>query len=102
VLPGRAVAGSKSRHDALEVDMTRQPGTVHRLAVYLHTQPIGTIFTKADLRRALGGNQDENLGRRMRDLRKFGWQIDTYREDSALQPTQHRLRAYGSVPRATP
>lgn len=76
----------------------RPAGVARRIAICLRTWPIGTVFTKTDLRNVLGGNRDENLGRRMRDLRKLGWVIDTYREDKTLRPTQHRLKAYGDVP----
>jgi hypothetical protein len=81
-----------------EIPSKRRIGVARRIALYLRTQPIGTVFTKEDLRQALGGNRDENLGRRMRDLRTLGWVIDTYREEPALRPTQHRLKAYSAVP----
>jgi hypothetical protein len=47
------------------------------------------IFTKADLRAAIPGI--EQIDRRMRDLRMYGWRIDDSKQDASLRPNQLRL-----------
>lgn len=49
----------------------------------------GGEFTKAELRDAFPGVSQ--VDRRMRDLRDFGWRIDTNREDPELDPHQQRF-----------
>lgn len=72
--------------------------TRHRIAAYLDTLTLGVVFTKADLRAAVGGDGEEQFGRRMRDLREYGWVINTYREEEELNPREHRLMRYGTIP----
>jgi hypothetical protein len=67
----------------------RPEGTMVKIARWLLAEVgPGSIFTKADLRDAFPGVQQ--VDRRMRDLRPFGWVIATNREDAALAP--HELR----------
>ncbi|ONF66909.1 hypothetical protein [Amycolatopsis keratiniphila] len=47
----------------------------------------GNKFTKEKLRKEFPGVSQ--IDRRMRDLRKFEWQIDTNREDWTLDPHEH-------------
>lgn len=56
----------------------------------------GAIFTKQGLRAALP--QFEQVDRRMRDLRAYGWRIDTNREDARLEPSELRLVETGEQP----
>lgn len=71
------------------------PSTRTRIAEFLSTQDPGLVFTKAWLRDSIGGSNDEQFGRRMRDLRDYGWVIHTYREDPDLSPSEHRLVTKG-------
>ena len=65
-------------------------GTRSRVALWL-TAEVGAdgVFTKAQLRDAFP--HVEQIDRRMRDLRKEGWVISTYREDRTLEPDELRL-----------
>jgi hypothetical protein len=54
---------------------------------------IGGIFTKEELRNAFPGVAQ--IDRRVRDLRKCGWVIDTRREDRTLSPPEMRLVKIG-------
>nr|WP_051055984.1 hypothetical protein [Kitasatospora sp. SID7827] len=65
-----------------------------RAALWL-VQEVGTggLFTKEQLREAFQGTSQ--IDRRMRDLRKFGWQIDTNREDPTLEAHEHRFTSEG-------
>ncbi|WP_204287592.1 hypothetical protein [Microbispora amethystogenes] len=53
----------------------------------------GNSFTKDQLREAFPGVTQ--IDRRMRDLRDFGWKIDTYREDLRLEANEQRFSAMG-------
>lgn len=55
---------------------------------------VGHSFTKQQLREALP--QFEQVDRRMRDLRQYGWRIDTNREDATLYPNELRLVEIGT------
>ncbi|MFC9268044.1 hypothetical protein ACFTXJ_09770 [Streptomyces zhihengii] len=64
-------------------------GTMKRAALWLITVVgEGNTFTKEDVIKAFPGVSQAD--RRVRDLRDFGWQIDTNREDVNLD--QHKLR----------
>ena len=65
-------------------------GTRSRVALWL-TAEVGSdgVFTKAQLRDAFP--HVEQIDRRMRDLRKEGWVITTYREDRTLEADELRL-----------
>ncbi|MEU4430283.1 hypothetical protein ACWDO0_29050 [Nocardia rhamnosiphila] len=69
-------------------------GTMKRVALWL-VQEVGAgeIFTKTRLREAFPGTSQ--VDRRMRDLRDFGWQIDTSREDPTLGAHEQRFVAQG-------
>jgi hypothetical protein len=61
-----------------------------RVALWLVTDVgEGSEFTKESLRRSFPGVSQ--VDRRMRDLREFGWRIDTNREDPGLNPDQQRF-----------
>ncbi|SEF28364.1 hypothetical protein SAMN05421837_104129 [Amycolatopsis pretoriensis] len=49
----------------------------------------GNEFTKEEMRAAFPGVSQ--IDRRMRDLRSFGWRIDTNREDPSLTSAQQRF-----------
>jgi len=69
-------------------------GAMIRVALWLaaEVRP-GHIFTKAQLRKAVPGR--EQVDRRMRDLRKYGWRIDDYKQDADLKPKELRLVEIG-------
>lgn len=70
----------------------RAEGTMVGIARWLLAEVgAGNIFTKADLRDAFPGVQQ--VDRRMRDLRPYGWVIDTNRQDAEL--ASHELRFVG-------
>lgn len=64
-------------------------GTMKRAALWL-VQVVGEgeIFTKTELREAFP--DVAQIDRRMRDLRDFGWKIDTKREDIDLDANEQR------------
>lgn len=69
-------------------------GAMVRSACWLATEVgEGGAFTKAQLRQAVPGR--EQVDRRMRDLRKFGWRIDEYRMGKNLKPDELRLVKIG-------
>ncbi|MFC4083401.1 hypothetical protein [Amycolatopsis samaneae] len=53
----------------------------------------GNVFTKEQMRSAFPGVSQ--IDRRMRDLRSFGWRIDTNREDPELSMAQQRFVKQG-------
>ncbi|PYC80541.1 hypothetical protein C7C46_12705 [Streptomyces tateyamensis] len=65
-------------------------GTMKRAALWL-VQVVGegNLFTKAQLRDAFP--EVAQIDRRMRDLRDFGWRIDTNREDLSLGAHEQRF-----------
>ncbi|MGE7434029.1 hypothetical protein [Kitasatospora sp. NPDC001175] len=71
-----------------------QVGTMRRAALWL-VQVIGegNVFTKAQLREAFP--DVAQIDRRMRDLRDFGWRIDTNREDLSLEAFEQRFVKMG-------
>ncbi|WP_179854959.1 hypothetical protein [Paractinoplanes atraurantiacus] len=73
-----------------------------RIALWLHTEVRqGGVFTKQQMRTALSTadkeEQDEQLDRRMRDLRDEGWVISTNREDRSLALKELRLVQEGGA-----
>lgn len=69
-------------------------GTKKRVALWLVQEVgIGSVFTKEQLRTAFEGVSQ--VDRRMRELRDHEWQIDTNREDPALEPREHRFVRQG-------
>lgn len=65
-------------------------GTMKRVALWLVSViGEGNEFTKEDLRKAFPGVSQ--VDRRMRDLRDFGWRIDTNREDAGLDSHEQRF-----------
>ncbi|WP_440580040.1 hypothetical protein [Streptomyces sp. PT19] len=65
-------------------------GTMKRVALWLvSVVGEGNTFTKEDLRAAFPGVSQ--VDRRMRDLRDFGWRIDTNREDEELDSHEQRF-----------
>ncbi|MFI2783084.1 hypothetical protein [Streptomyces sp. ALB3] len=69
-------------------------GTMKRAALWLLTvvQEGGT-FTKEDVKSAFPGISQAD--RRVRDLRDYGWKIDTHREDASLGQSEQRFVAAG-------
>ncbi|MFG2914587.1 hypothetical protein ACGF0D_17065 [Kitasatospora sp. NPDC048298] len=65
-----------------------------RVALWLVQEVgVGSVFTKEQLRTAFEGVSQ--VDRRMRELRDHEWQIDTNREDPALDPSEHRFVTEG-------
>lgn len=70
-------------------------GTMKRAALWLVTViGVGEVFTKEQLRDAFPGVAQ--VDRRMRDLRDYGWKIDTNREDPTLEPYEQRFVVRGA------
>ncbi|TDP41824.1 hypothetical protein [Nocardia ignorata] len=69
-------------------------GSMKRVGLWL-VQEIGEgeLFSKQDLRDAFPSVSQ--VDRRLRDLRDFGWRIDTNREDPALQAHEQRFVTQG-------
>ncbi|TDQ04325.1 hypothetical protein [Labedaea rhizosphaerae] len=72
-----------------------QRGSMVRGALWL-VQEVGHggIFTKGALREAFP--EVSQIDRRLRDLRDYGWQIDTHREDPELKQDEQRLVQVGA------
>ncbi|GGZ12241.1 hypothetical protein CP967_18140 [Streptomyces nitrosporeus] len=69
-------------------------GTMKRAALWLVSEVgVGKTFTKEQLRAAFPGVSQ--VDRRMRDLRDFGWRIDTNREDATLDSHEQRFVEQG-------
>ncbi|SEB39376.1 hypothetical protein SAMN04489727_1328 [Amycolatopsis tolypomycina] len=69
-------------------------GTMKRVALWLIAEVgEGNEFTKEQMRAAFPGVSQ--IDRRMRDLRSFGWRIDTNREDPLLTSAQQRFVTRG-------
>ncbi|WP_269859389.1 hypothetical protein [Streptomyces sp. RPT161] len=70
-------------------------GTMKRAALWLVQEVgVGGLFTKGQLREAFLGTSQ--IDRRMRDLRDFGWRIDTNREDPTLEAHEQRFVEQGA------
>ncbi|MFF7688001.1 hypothetical protein ACFZB6_17790 [Streptomyces syringium] len=70
-------------------------GTMKRAALWLvAVVGEGHTFTKAQLREAFPDTAQ--IDRRMRDLRDFGWQINTNREDAELEAHEQRFVVQGA------
>ncbi|WP_068063404.1 hypothetical protein [Nocardia xishanensis] len=69
-------------------------GTMKRAALWLVQEVgVGELFTKSQLREAFPNTSQ--IDRRMRDLRDFGWRIDTNREDPTLGTHEQRFVTQG-------
>ncbi|MGW4385690.1 hypothetical protein [Streptomyces sp. NPDC004685] len=69
-------------------------GTMKRAALWLITViGEGNSFTKGDVAKAFPGVMQAD--RRVRDLRSYGWQIDTHRQDASLGQHEQRFVAAG-------
>jgi hypothetical protein len=69
-------------------------GTMKRAALWLVTVVgEGNVFTKEDVKAAFPGVSQAD--RRVRDLRDFGWRIDTSREDVTLGSSEQRFVQQG-------
>ncbi|MBG0819404.1 hypothetical protein HS048_01315 [Planomonospora sp. ID91781] len=69
-------------------------GTMKRAALWLvQVIGVGNSFTKEQLREAFPGVTQ--IDRRTRDLRDFGWKINTSREDLTLEANEQRFVAMG-------
>ncbi|WP_371603733.1 hypothetical protein OG345_26375 [Streptomyces sp. NBC_01220] len=69
-------------------------GTMKRAALWLLTVVgEGNVFTKEDVKNAFPGISQAD--RRVRDLRDYGWKIDTHREDALLGQHEQRFVAQG-------
>ncbi|MGF0316674.1 hypothetical protein [Nocardia fluminea] len=71
-------------------------GTMKACALWLVQEiGVGELFTKSQLRDAFPATSQ--IDRRMRDLRDFGWRIDTNREDASLGPHEQRFVEQGAA-----
>ncbi|MEU2251424.1 hypothetical protein [Streptomyces sp. NPDC019224] len=69
-------------------------GTMKRAALWLLTVvQEGNVFTKEEVKNAFPGISQAD--RRVRDLRDYGWKIDTHREDASLGQHEQRFVAQG-------
>lgn len=69
-------------------------GTMKAAALWLLTVVgKGNVFTKEEVKNAFPGVAQAD--RRVRDLRDYGWQIDTHREDPQLGQHEQRFVAQG-------
>ena len=70
-------------------------GTMKRGALWL-VQVVGegNVFTKAEMRSAFP--ETAQIDRRIRDLRDYGWRIDTRREDPGLDQSEQRFVSRGA------
>lgn len=69
-------------------------GTMKRAALWLLAEVReGNVFTKEDVKNAFPGISQAD--RRVRDLRDYGWKIDTHREDAVLGQHEQRFVAMG-------
>ncbi|THA28314.1 hypothetical protein E6R18_28790 [Streptomyces sp. A1277] len=69
-------------------------GTMKRAALWLLTVvEEGNVFTKEEVKNAFPGISQAD--RRVRDLRDYGWKIDTHREDALLGQHEQRFVAQG-------
>ncbi|WP_165986234.1 hypothetical protein [Streptomyces sp. YIM 98790] len=67
-----------------------------RAALWLETEiGEGNVFTKAQLRQAFP--DVAQIDRRLRDLRDYGWRIDTYRDDPSLKQEEQRYVKRGAA-----
>lgn len=70
-------------------------GTMKRVALWLLAEVgEGSVFTKNQLRDAFPGTSQ--VDRRMRDLRDYGWVINTNREDVTLDASEQRFVSQGA------
>lgn len=82
-------------------------GVERRIAAWLafHKRP-GDTFTTVELRNALGDgdipNGDEHFQRRLRELRKDGWQIPSVKYDRNLEVEHYRVDVSGWHPAQGP
>src|SRR4051794_31025480 len=66
-----------------------------RVALYLYSVVgEGSHFYKSDVREALPGI--EQIDRRMRELREFGWVIRNYKDSPTLMPNELLLEQVGA------
>ena len=75
-------------------------GAAKRISAFLYfNRDVGDVFSMEELRVALGEedapNRDEQLNRRLRNLREHEWVIDGYKDSSDLSPATYRLVAKG-------
>ena len=69
-------------------------GTMKRAALWLLAEVgEGNVFTKEEVKNAFPGISQAD--RRVRDLRDYGWKIDTHREDAVLGQHEQRFVAKG-------
>ncbi|MFD4433250.1 hypothetical protein [Nocardia sp. NPDC058497] len=75
---------------------TPKLGTMKRVGLWLAQEvEEGNVFSKQDLRDAFPAVSQ--VDRRLRDLRDFGWRIDTNREDPTLEAHEQRFVTQGDA-----
>ncbi|KAA8885090.1 HNH endonuclease [Nocardia colli] len=87
---------------------TKKPfGAEPKIAAWLHfNKEIGDRFTLRELRKAVStdnlANNQEHFNRRMRQLRKLGWQLVSSQEDGRLRTDEYRVAQKGWHPAVGP
>ena len=81
----------------------RKYGVEPKLMAWLaFNKQVGDVFTTKEVRAALGKNDipndDEHFQRRLRELRKDGWDIPSTKYDRNLNPEHYRIDAVGWHP----
>ncbi|MGW2255441.1 hypothetical protein ACWCXH_35485 [Kitasatospora sp. NPDC001660] len=75
-------------------DKNAHKGGMVRAALWLESEVgLGNVFTSGQLRKAFP--DEEQIVRRLRDLRDYGWRIDTHRNDSSLVQGERRYVSKG-------
>lgn len=95
-MTGTAPEPGSSTSEDLEVPDPQDTslGSMDRVAAWLiRLGGEGSVFTKQALRAAIP--DVEQIDRRMRDLRKYGWRIDEKRDDGSLASNELRLVEVG-------
>ncbi|MEC3915142.1 HNH endonuclease [Nocardia sp. CDC160] len=84
-------------------DTKRRYGAEPKIAAWLHfNKDVGETFTLRELRIAIPtdelANSQEHFNRRLRELRKLGWQFRSSHEDATLRQDEYRLAVKGWHP----
>lgn len=87
---------------------TKRPfGAEPKIAAWLYfNKDVGDRFTLRELREAVStdnlANDQEHFNRRMRQLRKLGWQLPSSQEDAQLRTDEYRVAQKGWHPGVGP
>jgi hypothetical protein len=80
----------------------KPPGAMRKIAAYLNAnKKVGDVFSGSEIRRDIPGaklESDENLSRRLRELREIGWGFESYKTDSTQRVDTYILNKIGWHP----